>query len=97
MVAVRGDGDALEHATVREHAGYWVQIMNTGTQRKGLHIPGVDSSFEDPTTRCQRDNIPDGEPVAKELAVFPPSHAKGRVCDDCLDKYYRSLLHRGEL
>lgn len=88
---------SLEHDEVREYAGYWIKIMDTGAQRKGLHLPASDSTFEDPSTQCEREHAVDGDPVSKEIATFPPAHAKDRVCTDCAKSFYYSLLARGML
>lgn len=89
--------EELEHPTVREHAGYWIKIMDTGAQRKGLHLPAADSAFDDPVTRCGREESTSGEPVSKTIPTFPPAHAKGRVCTPCEKALYRSLKYRGLL
>lgn len=73
-----------ELGVVELPAEYWVMIYRTGTQRKGLHLPAPESTFDDPVKRCDHPIPSDGVVVAKSLAKIPPGYDPSRICTDCL-------------
>lgn len=84
--AAEADQHDVEKVSVgeaRAHADHWVQVMGTGTKRKGLHVSGPESTREDPATLCSKSIPTDGELKAKDLATFPPGYDDDRICDNC--------------
>lgn len=82
----RSDYTQIEPAdpdTAREHSAYWVMVYDTGTQRKGLHLPTEASTRDDPEMRCERTFSDDGSLRPKPLAAFPPGYAPERICTNC--------------
>lgn len=76
---------------VREHVEYWIMVFGTGTQRKGLHLPADESTFEDPVIRCDRPVDPDAELKSKSLDVFPRGYDPDRICDNCRCDLFEQL------
>ena len=96
MSSQRRTGEPVTTTSAREWADYWVMWYGTGTQRKGIHLPSLESTFEDPETLCSSPEV-DGEPVAKDLSVFPPGYDPDRICTDCRRQLALELdLDRGD-
>lgn len=73
----------LYRRDVRDLVEYWIMVFGTGTQRKGLHLPAGDSSFDEPSIRCTRPVGPDADLKSKPLDVFPPGYCPDRICVEC--------------
>lgn len=78
-----GHVDPVSPKAAREYADYWVQIYGLGTQRKGIHVPGDDSSRDAPTTLCSRPGLKDGKRVDKDLETYPEGYDPDRICKSC--------------
>lgn len=87
----------LARGDVQDHTEYWVLVYNTGSQRKGLHLPADESTFEDPVHRCDRPVDGEARLVSKPIAVFPFPAYEDRVCDNCREELAEELAERGDL